>query len=120
MNNEIKKEWVTALRSGNYKQGKSHLRNLDDSYCCAGVLCDILVRKGSGEWKRDSSESYYTYEGSGYSLTGEVLEKVEILGMKQDLMCDMNGSRGRHSIYYMNDNLDLNFSEIADIIEEQL
>lgn len=41
MNQEIKKRWVAALRSGDYKQGTGALRNADNKFCCLGVLCDL-------------------------------------------------------------------------------
>ena len=48
MKQEVKDEWVTALRSGDYKQGEGMLRQvLDDNteaYCCLGVLCEIAVK----------------------------------------------------------------------------
>lgn len=45
MNQEVKKLWVDALRSGEYQQGKGSLRN-DNKYCCLGVLCDLAVSSG--------------------------------------------------------------------------
>lgn len=48
MKEEYVKPWVDALRSGKYKQYKGgalkspdHAFN-ESSYCCLGVLCDIL------------------------------------------------------------------------------
>lgn len=46
MNKELLKRWVAALRSGEYKQGRSVLcdRDIESSdvkYCCLGVLRDI-------------------------------------------------------------------------------
>jgi hypothetical protein len=38
---EIKDKWIAALTNGEYKQGKGYLR-LGDTYCCLGVLCEIL------------------------------------------------------------------------------
>lgn len=41
MKEEIKRDWLIALRSGEYKQGKRQLRNCEDgewAYCCLGVL----------------------------------------------------------------------------------
>jgi hypothetical protein len=37
MNPELKKKWVKALRSGEYKQGRGYLAN-KGKYCCLGVL----------------------------------------------------------------------------------
>ena len=45
MNKEVKKKWVDALRSGEYAQGRSSLRDHDE-YCCLGVLCELAVKEG--------------------------------------------------------------------------
>lgn len=37
MDESIKAQWVSALRSGEYEQGKSYLC-ADGKYCCLGVL----------------------------------------------------------------------------------
>jgi hypothetical protein len=37
-----KEQWIAALRSGDYKQGKCQLYEpLSHSFCCLGVLCDL-------------------------------------------------------------------------------
>lgn len=41
MNPEVKKLWVEALRSGNFKQGRGFLQPTEDKYCCLGVLCRL-------------------------------------------------------------------------------
>jgi hypothetical protein len=36
-------QWIDALRSGQYKQGKYALFNIGDTtYCCLGVICDLM------------------------------------------------------------------------------
>lgn len=51
MNPEIKAEWVAALRSGKYTQGKNVLRDEYDAFCCLGVLCDLHRRAtNGGDW----------------------------------------------------------------------
>ena len=45
MNKRVKTQWIKALRSGKYKQGRGSLRNLDNTYCCLGVLCDLYARR---------------------------------------------------------------------------
>lgn len=49
MNPEIKAQWVAALRSGEYQQGKNYLTRVTpegDKHCCLGVLCDLAVKAG--------------------------------------------------------------------------
>lgn len=43
---DLKRKWVSALRSGRYTQVSHKLRH-GDSFCCIGVLCDILPNR---EW----------------------------------------------------------------------
>lgn len=38
----IKSRWVEALRSGRYQQGRGSLRPSENTYCCLGVLCDLI------------------------------------------------------------------------------
>lgn len=42
MREDIKELWVTALRSGEYKQGTGQL-NYSGHFCCLGVLCEVLL-----------------------------------------------------------------------------
>lgn len=37
---KFKKKWLTALRSGKFKQGEQYLKR-GDHYCCLGVACEI-------------------------------------------------------------------------------
>jgi len=42
----VKDAWLSALRSGVYKQGKGALHDItENSYCCLGVLCDVIIKK---------------------------------------------------------------------------
>jgi hypothetical protein len=38
-------EWAAALEGGEYRQAQGALR-VGDAYCCLGVVCDLLVRRG--------------------------------------------------------------------------
>ncbi len=51
MNQDMKKKWVEALRSGKYRQSthKYYLK-YDGDYSCLGVLCEI---SGVGYWKKN-------------------------------------------------------------------
>lgn len=51
MDEKVKQEWLDALRSGHFSQGKETLRRHDEDgmyeFCCLGVLCEIA---GNGHW----------------------------------------------------------------------
>lgn len=40
MNPQVKRDWIAALRSGDYKQGRHVLRR-GSQFCCLGVLCNL-------------------------------------------------------------------------------
>lgn len=139
MNPEIKQRWLTALRSGEYKQGFSRLclKNSDneDTYCCLGVLCELAVQDGvvSKTYKRETSE--YEYKGSRPSRTlselsvlpYEVVEwgslpapNPEVSPRSLNLIDRILANKRVVSLATLNDKTMLNFAQIADVIEEQL
>lgn len=52
MNKEIKKKWLDALKSGNYKRVSGNLVRYEEDrtdkpirgHCCLGVLCDLYAK----------------------------------------------------------------------------
>lgn len=75
MREDIKARWLSALRSGKYKQGRDVLHNkTTDTFCCLGVLCDLAAQDGIVDEKQVNSasdESGFTwtdYDGSIYYL----------------------------------------------------
>lgn len=66
MDQQVKKKWIKALRSGEYKQGVGSLRRIVEGearYCCLGVLCELCPE---GEWhlKEKGGRYYYRSENS--------------------------------------------------------
>lgn len=69
MDPEVKRLWIEALRSDEYKQGKSALRQILKSlarkrhkglkaqrFCCLGVICDLYQKHtGKGKWTAPSN-----------------------------------------------------------------
>lgn len=54
MDAKIKREWLKALRGGEYRQGQSYLKS-GNKYCCLGVLASV-----SGcSWKKDDWGSVF-------------------------------------------------------------
>lgn len=81
MDAQIKAQWVAALRSGEYQQGKHVLHNVDENtFCCLGVLCDLAVKAGilgagSHEYNNtaDGDIEVYGAEGDRHSAGGVTL-----------------------------------------------
>lgn len=137
MNPEIKQKWITALRSGDYKQGKYRLKqeaNGETCHCCLGVLAEMV---------RDDE---------GYGISNRI---ILISQMPNRRMCEAAGFEGdvvnfavplwlvlKHApngmvmneidqdkidiidglecvmISTLNDNLGFTFTEMANLLEE--
>ena len=106
MNQDVKKLWVDALRSGDYKQGKRWLRD-NDKFCCLGVLCELAVEMGVCGKDYDGSVSLLPTSVSKWS------------GVK-----DFHGDKVHIGEYSgrltLHNDLGKTFEQIADAIEEQL
>jgi len=107
---EHRKQWVAALRSAEYKQGKDRLR-MGDKFCCLGVACDI---SGLGKWVKGM-----IYKSSmGYaksSLPGDVADWLGI--NRGDDLVHIGIGFKRNTLAYLNDS-GVDFNRIADIIEK--
>jgi hypothetical protein len=110
MNKEIKTRWLNALRNGKYKQGKRRLKGVAGTYCCLGVLCDILKEDIGADWRNEM------FLGSCQFLPAIVREKAELVSSDPNIK---NESGILISLSDLNDN-GRSFEEIAKYIEEQL
>lgn len=129
MDSGLKQRWIEALRSGEYRQGQDRLRtehNGAASYCCLGVLCDLLVKDGKGTWERDVAGRYY-FQANENRLTG-IEENTSVLpasalrltGIESPnpfVTFDRKTAESRSSLAYLNDH-GASFDRIAGIIEE--
>ena len=116
MKPEIKQKWVTALRSGNYKQGYFKLKT-NDCFCVIGVLCDILKNELNANW---NSYDVFTIGdfSSDTSLSPSFLLYCGFTSFN-DLVLDL-GSENYISLLHLNDVHKFPFSKLADLIETQL
>lgn len=54
---EIKKLWLDALNSGEYKRANSALQDSEGKYCCLGVLCDLYDKvHGQNNWTKEDPQ----------------------------------------------------------------
>lgn len=126
MKRSIMKRWVKALRSGEYEQTKDKLVSEDDSFCCLGVLCNLSVDDGVGEWRHDHILGRWFFQCNEYFDFKDAMELPESVrewaGMNS---CDgaIRTDISPYSLIYpptlaeLNDN-GKSFKEIADIIEK--
>lgn len=122
MDAKLKARWVTALRSGEYRQGYFSLRTNLGSYCCLGVLCDLVDPNG---W----DDNLYVSPNDPDDFSGHLIPATlaEALGLMWDQEANQNGYLDivdrdgvRVSLANLNDSGELTFSQIADMIENKL
>lgn len=110
----LKARWTDALRSGRYHQGSHALRrtcgatsdvligSYPDSFCCLGVLCDLV---DSSHWQSPMRDLGIVCYGSDHEMPPrEVLEAVGLTTTDAYRLAEMNDS-GR------------DFAEIAKAID---
>jgi hypothetical protein len=114
MNPSIKSKWVSALRSGEYKQTTAKLRGYD-KFCCLGVLCNLHAQAHPKIAARQKSIS--SYMGQTEDLPKSVMKWAGLSMFDGAVVKYKNVT---HSLVELNDIQQLNFKQIADIIEEQL
>lgn len=113
MNQEVKKKWIEALRSGKYKKGKGFLKLRYSSdeilHCSLGVLCQLaeneLIIKSE---EVPLSFGLFSFDDCCAGTPYLVLNWAE-------LPVDIS-----QEIWKMNDEKNLSFNEIADWIEKNL
>lgn len=112
MNKKIKEDWVKALRSGEYAQGKGELHNKEDNtFCCLGVLCDLYLKAKGLTWDDKTN--------IGTSLPTAVVTdwaEMPLIGKDDWKVEYKNQSRW---LEHLNDK-EHSFETIAKLIEEQL
>jgi hypothetical protein len=117
----IRRRWVAALRSGDYKQGKGFLRTKGkgkqaDKFCCLGVLCELAVKAKVINPPDIDSNTFnygaYIYGGSIDILPNSVTEWAGL----QDSAALFHGEE--ESLATIND-AGKRFSTIANIIESE-
>lgn len=106
------KDWVAALRSGDYEQGTGYLQS-KNGFCCWGVACH-LVNPDNWHGTLDKGPLGYKDEESRRP-------EIFLMNFPPDSVLKALGVLGLSKIKYaaMNDRGD-SFSEIADEIEKEM
>lgn len=134
MNPEVKKKWITALRSGEYKQTKHVLKcGIFEDYftemrpkaagsdkemtinsfgfCCLGVLCDLHSKESNKLWEETKLRfCEFEYDGATTTLPDSVKEWA---GLETH-----DGTINSNKTLTSLNDLGISFSQIADEIEK--
>ena len=117
----LRDKWVTALRSGDYKQGLNRLceekPDGTTTWCCLGVLLNVAKQPYKTEgWPNDQRRNYgpnvERYSGSYYLPNDFRVAQGITRSQQLDLIRMNDGSRG--------DIAPQSFNAIADWIEKNI
>lgn len=119
MNREIGTKWVSALRSGKYKQGHGRLHLAkDNSFCCLGVLCEVAEVKKAPSCNRRWGNYYLT--GSDGWMDSHVIFTSSELYSRAGLGTMTSDLRPLGSELVNRNDERESFEEIANFIEDTL
>lgn len=114
LNVEHTKEWIEALRSKKFEQGKNRLKTktyFGTFHCCLGVACEIAKL---GEWtilRQDPDYLAYQIDSeeiNSTTLPDKMLDYLGLSQIRQDALVQMNDSDSK------------SFYDIADQLESWL
>lgn len=133
MREDIKKQWIEALRSGDYYQTRGTLHRLVESdadgsftregYCCLGVLCELAVGEDVITTQKVPGMARMEYVDPGTGRSEQALLPYPVrswAGLSEHgsgVVVEVDGVT--HSLATLNDS-GHTFAAIADLIEEKL
>jgi len=104
---ELRTNWLAALRGKKYKQTQEVLRN-ESGFCCLGVLCDIY---DSNKWNIDNTwVTEYTY-GKNHEEVNLPESIRRAVGIPKNEVS---------KLVAMNDEDQLSFRKIANYLEKEV
>lgn len=133
--NDIRKRWIAALRSGEYKQGRERLcRTIDEEqhWCCLGVLSDLWLQEHpeAGEWEDLVVDRLYGARALRLNDPIDATQHSNIAGVPEEVrqwaglyaeVGSINPDETSHedtaALCAMNDRGD-SFEQIADALEK--
>ena len=131
MNTDIKTQWLAALRSGQYVQGRGMLKQTTEhgqlQHCCLGVLCELYMQAHPDQatWQEGKLPltDPKTPGSKPWYFMADWEEQRSLLPWKVSRWAGLGehnifvGGQYNRSITALNDN-QLTFLELAQVIED--
>ena len=113
MDKQVKAQWLTALRSGHYKQGHEWLRR-NNAYCCLGVLCNLY---DATQWRPSNGNGeLYSYGG----VAEEYIYPPNAVWQWAGIDPEVDAEKVGADLALLNDEKEMSFDQIADYIAANL
>lgn len=124
MNTQIKEQWISALRSGEYVQTEEVLHDRN-GFCCLGVLCDIYLKEVGKEWEENYNDYSFSADFENEVLPPEVMTWADLKDENPVVTIEQFDHEIEQYVLKPLPLSDLNdtgksFKMIAALIEEQL
>lgn len=114
MNRKLLIEWINALKSGRYKQGKGRLK-ANNCYCALGVLVDIHP-----DFDYDQLERVIDKEGRIVGIAQPPFTVKAELDLIKPLNDGIKGNKNKYFVHewivFLNDRQGKTLAEIADFL----
>lgn len=113
------KDWTNALRGlgkRKYNQGSNYLRRGDDTFCCLGVLCDLVEPE---RWSIGLRQNAHGIKYFVLGIDSDVVLASQVLPdhLKHKFGIDESTEE---ALTQYNDSGQFTFEEIADIIDAHI
>lgn len=124
MNQQIKEQWVAALRSGEYQQTRTVLHD-SEGFCCLGVLADLYLKEVGKKWDVIAEDCFTFPMFNEEVLPNEVMDWADLSWDNPEVTVERFSPIAGQNVSCnvplsdLNDT-DHNFKMIAALIEEQL
>lgn len=116
MDPTFKKQWIVALRSGEYEQTDGVLRSRDGRYCCMGVAANLLNPEG---WQERSMTDDASYQQCiGFQNSSDI--KVTSGSLEDETLVSLGLTYGQQETLIAKNDAGETFLDIADYIEKEL
>lgn len=124
MNQQIKEQWVAALRSGEYQQTKTVLHD-SEGFCCLGVLADLYLKEVGKKWDVIAEDCFMFPMFNEEVLPNEVMDWADLSWDNPEVTVERFSPIAGQNVPCNVPLSDLNdtdhdFKMIAALIEEQL
>jgi len=134
MKTEIADKWTTALRSGEYEQGRNYLAS-DGKFCCLGIACEIFADdagliKSVEPVEYKSVHTAFHFNGASTVLPTKAILYMEVANANPSILfgnmgLDLDSQVGHGDPDRVNTGISLaelndggfTFSQIADVID---